>query len=206
MGSKVATGPPQSAMTDSIQPSDQGSPAQVTGLLSELKGGDQGAFDRLLTLVYPELRSLARAVFSSQNAAHTLQPTALVHEVCLKLAGKLDSIEDRRHFFIVAGKAMRQVIADHARGRLAEKRGGSRRRVTLDTSLAGKKDDGVDLIALDDCLTRLSKLNERHARVVELRLFSGLSIDETAEALGVSPRSVDSDWAMAKAWLRKSLA
>lgn len=181
-------------------------PAQVTGLLAELRAGNRSAFDRLLTVVYPELRSLARAVFSGQNPGHTLQPTALVHEACLKLAGKLDSIEDRRHFFIVAGKAMRQVIADHARGRLAEKRGGSRQRVTLDTSLAGKQEDGVDLIALDDCLTRLSQLNARHAKVVELRLFSGLSIDETAAALEVSPRSVDSDWAMAKAWLCKSLA
>ena len=192
---------------ESRDPLSGGSPSPtVADLLLELREGDQTAFDRLLTHVYPELRSLAGAVFSGQKAGHTLQPTALVHEACLKLAGKLDSIEDRRHFFIVAGKAMRQVIADHARGKLAAKRGGARQRVTFDGSLAAGMDDGVNLVALDDCLQRLSELNERHGRVVELRLFSGLSINETATALGVSPRSVDSDWAMAKAWLRKNLA
>jgi len=204
-------------MNDFQQPDDDGedhgnevtavkSRERVTSLLGEMREGTAGAHERLFALVYPELRSLAGAVFSGQNPAHTLQPTALVHEACLKLAGKLGSIEDRRHFFIVAGKAMRQIVADHARGRLAEKRGGARRRVTLDAALAEAREAEIDLVALDDCLSRLAELNARHAKVVELRLFSGLSIDETAEVLGISPRSVDSDWAMAKAWLRKKLA
>ncbi len=180
--------------------------SNVTGVLSRLRGGETGAFEDLLNLVYPELRSMARAVFSGERQGHTLQPTALVHEACLKLAGKLDSIQDRRHFFIVAGRAMRQVVADHARGRLAEKRGGGRRRVTLDLGSASLQRGDVDLVDLHDCLENLSKANERHAQVVELRLFSGLSIDETADALQVSARSVDSDWAMAKAWLRRELA
>lgn len=179
---------------------------RVTGLLSDLRGGDSHAYERLFSVVYPELRGLARAVFSGQNPAHTLQPTALVHEAWLKLVGHLDSIQDHRHFLIVAGKAMRQIIADHARGRLCEKRGGSRHRVTLDAAWAGSQDSDIDLVALDEGLSRLAELNERHAKVVELRLFSGLSINETAETLGISSRSVDSDWAMARAWLRKQLA
>lgn len=178
----------------------------VDTLLAELRAGRDGALDRLLAHVYPELRRLAQAVFSSQAHGHTLQPTALLHEAWMKLARNADSIQDRRHFFVVAGMAMRQVIADHARGRSTQKRGGHVRRVSLDVALSGAPDHGVDLVALDDCLARLATLNPRHGRVAELRLFSGLSIAETAAELGVSPRSVDSDWAMAKAWLRAQLA
>ncbi|QDU83417.1 RNA polymerase sigma factor SigD [Planctomycetes bacterium Pla163] len=183
-----------------------GGHSAVDACLVELKKGDTSALERLLEHVYPELRQLAGAIFSDQRRGHTLQPTALVHEAWLKLAGNLRSIEDRRHFFVVAGMAMRQIVADHARGKLAQKRGGGNSRVTLDVSLARREGEAVDMVALDDCLERLTTLNERHGRVAELRLFSGLSIDETAEELGVSPRSVDSDWAMAKAWLRSQLA
>ncbi len=187
--------------TDSPDPA-----AGVTGLLAQIRAGDESASSKLLTLVYPELRALARAVFSGERKGHTLQPTAIVHEACLKLAGSLEAIDDRRHFFVIAGRAMRQVVADHARGRQADKRGGGRLRVTLNSGIAGLCDDGIDLVALHDCLEALAEANERHAQVVELRLFSGLSIEETAEALGISPRSVDSDWAMAKAWLRLHLS
>jgi RNA polymerase sigma factor (TIGR02999 family) len=179
---------------------------EVTLLLSQLRAGDAGAAERLFPLVYAKLQGLARAVFSGQNPGHTLQPTALVHEAWLKLAGNLAPIDDRRHFFIVAGKAMRQVIADHARGRSRQKRGGERQRLTLDTDLATADQEGVDLVDLDDSLRALAKLNGRHAQVAELRIFGGLSIEETALALEISTRSVYSDWAMASAWLRRELA
>ncbi len=179
----------------------------VTQMLSRLKGGEVGAGDQLLPLVYGELRGLARAVFAGRSPGHTLQPTALVHEAWLKLEGHLGTVDDRRHFFLLAGRVMRQVLADHARGRHSRKRGGGAARVTLDTDLtADAGDRSVDLVDLDDSLRGLAERNARHARVAELRLFSGLSIEETAEALGVSPRSVDADWAMAKAWLRRELA
>ena len=192
---------------DSEHPQDEpGDDPGVTHLLGRVRAGDDAAADQLLPLVYDELQGLARAVFSQQSPGHTLQPTALVHEAWLKLAPNLDPIEDGRHFFVVAGKAMRQVLADHARGKLAEKRGGSRNQVTLQTILAGEAEGGLDFVDLDDSLRRLAQRNEQHAAVAELRIFSGLSIDETAETLGISPRTVDSYWAMAKAWLRRELA
>ncbi len=188
-------------------PSDSGIRPDVTRLLARMKGGDEGAEEQLLPLVYGELRGLARAVFAGRTAGNTLQPTALVHEAWLKLDGHLGSVEDRRHFFLLAGRAMRQVLADHARARRSQKRGGGAARVTLDTDLnAAAEDRSVDLVDLDDSLRALAERNERHARVAELRLFSGLSIEETAAALDVSARSVDADWAMAKAWLRRELA
>lgn len=181
-------------------------PPRVTELLAGVRRGDHRAEAELLPLVYAELRELAQAVFSDQKAGHTLQPTALVHEAWLKLSCKLGSLDDRRHFFVVAGKAMRQVLCDHARARGAKKRGESAHRVTLDTNLVQGEDRAVDLIDLSASIDRLAERNERHAKVAELRLFSGLSIQEAADLLGLSPRSVDSDWAMAKAWLRKDLA
>jgi RNA polymerase sigma factor (TIGR02999 family) len=178
---------------------------EITALLSQLRSGDSSVADVLLPLVYDQLRELAAAVFSSQNPGHTLQPTALLNEAWLKLNTNLESVQDRRHFFMIAGRAMRQVLTDHARSRQSAKRGGAAHRVTFDTSLTGTENDQIDLIDLDDCLKQLAERNERHARVAELRLFSGLSIDETAQALELSPRTVDSDWAMAKAWLRRAL-
>ncbi len=179
-------------------------PAGVTHLLGRIRAGDGSAVDQLLPLVYDELRAMARGVFGDRRG-HTLQPTALVHEAYLKLAENLEGLEGRRHFLVVAGKAMRQVVADHARGLGAAKRGGGRRAVTLDTDLTGEAGSAIDLVQLHESLERLAALNERHARVVELRIFSGFSVEETAEVLGVSARSVKSDWAMAKAWLRKEL-
>ncbi len=177
----------------------------VTRLLGRVRDGDEGAAGQLLPLVYDELRGLARAVFSGQRGDHTLQPTALVHEAWIKLAGNLGSIEDRRHFFAISARAMRQVLADHARGRSRKKRGGGQRQVSIDFDGVPAAAPGVDLVALDDSLTRLAGLNERHARVVELRLLGALTIAETAEALGVSHGTVESDWAMARAWLRNEL-
>ncbi len=179
---------------------------EVTRLLGRLREGDEGATEQLLPLVYDELHGLAQAVFSSQRGDHTLQPTALVHEAWMKMAGKLGSLDDRRHFFVVAAKAMRQVLTDHARGKHRQKRGGAKHQVTLDTDLVPAAASGVDLVALEDSLNRLAELNERHARVVELRLLGTLTIAETADAIGVSHGTVESDWAMAKAWLRTELS
>ncbi len=179
----------------------------VTRLLGRFRAGDTDAAEQIASLVNAELQALARAVFSGESPGHTLQPTALVNEAWMKLAGHIESITDRNHFFVLAGKAMRQIIADHARGKLRAKRGGDRRRVTLQTNLGEPEANGaVDLVDLDDCLRALAERSERHAEVAELRLFSGMSIRETASVLGRSRRSVESDWAMAKAWLRKELA
>ncbi len=177
----------------------------VTALLDRVRSGDNTASDQLLSLVYTELRGLAGAVFMGQGSDHTLQPTALVHEAYLKLVGHFDRLDSRKHFFVLAGKAMRQVLADHARGNNAEKRGGNRRQVTLDTNLDSISPSCVDLVSLDECLQRLADLNPRHAKVVDLRIFSGFSVEETAEILELSPRSIKADWAMAKAWLRREL-
>lgn len=183
------------------------SSGQVTQLLSALRSGKEGASDQLLPLVYEELKLLARGAFSNQRNGHTLQPTALVHEAWVKLVGNLETIEDRRHFFVIAGKAMRQVLQDHARAHATQKRGESPARVTLDEGW-GKQagSNAVDLISLSDVLDKLGRLNARHAQIVELRVFSGFTISETAEVLDVSPRTVDSDWSMARAWLSKELA
>lgn len=180
---------------------------RVTRILDDLRGGDASAMDRLFGEVYPELRRMARAVFSGQRADHTLQPTALVNEACLKMVRSLESIQDRRHFFVVAGRAMRQILTDHARAKLSDKRGGDARRLTLDLDPEQPRNtDMADVLALDEAIEHLASLNERHARVVELRVFGGLSVEETALALDVSPRTVDGDWAMAKAWLTRKLA
>jgi RNA polymerase sigma factor (TIGR02999 family) len=182
----------------------------VTRLLGELRAGDEGAAERLLPLVYGELRSLADAVFNGQSKGHTLQPTALVHEAWLKLDGNLGGLEGRRHFFAVAAKAMRQVLADHARSRGRAKRGGGQHLVTLDEAVtpAAKSSaatPSVDLIALHDALEKLTQLNERHARVVELRLLGSMTIAETAQTLGVSDGTVKTDWTIARAWLWRAL-
>lgn len=182
------------------------SPHAVTRLLQCARAGEADAGAALLALTYAELGQLARAQFSAQRADHTLQPTALVHEAWLKLAAHLEGVEDRRHFFAVASRAMRQVLADHARTRDRLKRQGGQRRVTLDQGIGEADTAAVDLVDLDDSLRRLAGLNERHARVVELRIFGGLTIAETAAELGVSHDTVEKAWFMAKAWLHSELS
>jgi RNA polymerase sigma factor (TIGR02999 family) len=177
----------------------------VTALLDRLRAGDTGAADDLLAVVYGELRALAGAIFASPNPAHTLQPTALVHEAWLKLGGRLDAVEGRAHFFALAALAMRQILADHAKAMKRQKRGGEARRVTLVGELAARTGGGLDPVEIDDCLRRLSELNERHAKVASFRLLGGMTIPEIARVLGISPRSVDSDWSMARAWLGREL-
>ena len=178
----------------------------VTQLLKRHGEGDADALDSLMGLVYEELHGLARHAFAGErNRQHTLQPTALGHEAWLKLGGGLEDVNSRRHFFALAARAMRQVLADHARSRGRVKRNAGARPVMLDdaTDAAFEADD---LVALDDSLRKLTELNARHARVVELRIFGSLTVLEVAEELGVSRSTVEADWTMARTWLRRELS
>jgi len=161
----------------------------------------------LLAAVYEELRSVAASYLQRESPGHTLQPTALVHEAWVRLA-ELDRIRwrDRTHFFVAASGAIRRVLVDHARSRSAAKRGGGRRRFTLDDA-DGVADSGViDLLALDEALGRLDANSPRKRKVVELRFFGGLTVQETAKALGVGTTTVEDDWAFARAWLKRELS
>ncbi len=177
---------------------------RVTDLVRRLGDGESAVAEELLPLVYDELRAVANAVFARQPHGHTLQPTALVNEAWIKLAGAEQGWEGRSHFFAVAARAMRQVLTDHARARRTDRRGKGWHRVTFDDGLADPARD-YDLVDIDDALQRLSEANERHARVVELRMFAGLSHAETAAVLGVTPRTVQMDWRSACAYLRHVL-
>ena len=160
-----------------------------------------------MEVIYGELRAMAGKKMAREQQGNTLQPTALVNEVFLKLSKKKDkSWKDRRHFMLTAGRSMRQVLVDHARGKNAAKRGADWDRVTLDIALDQLQQRELDLVALDDALTQLADQDARKARVVELRFFGGLAMPEIAEVLGISLRSAEGDWYMARAWLRKTLA
>lgn len=178
-----------------------------TRALSQLSSGNAGAADDVLPLVYDELKQLARGYLHANAEGHTLQPTALVHEAYLRMV-RQDEVtwRDRAHFFAIAAVAMRQILISHARAKHAAKRGGSERnRVTLDGVLASADAEGLDLLELEDALTELAKRNARHARVAELRVFGGLTIEEVSHVLGVTDRTVKSDWRFAKAWLKAQL-
>ncbi len=183
-------------------------PEQITEILQRVRRGDDSAAAALLPMVYDELRALAGSYFQAQDPNHTLEPTALVHEAYAKLAGAADDEwQTRAHFFAVAAKAMRQVLADHARRKKAAKRGGDRDRVTL--SGLRTPPDGVsqvDLIALDEALEKLSQRYPEQARVVELRFLAGLRLEEAAQVLGVSESTIERKWLMARAWLRRELS
>ena len=179
---------------------------EITQLLVELRNGDRGAFDRLVPLVYRELHKLAKRYMAQQNAGHTLQTTALIHEAYLKLAGGSEKTwEDRTHFFAVAATAIRQVLVDHARAKHAAKRGGDVQVLRLDDALSIADSARDDLIALDDALHALARLNPRQSEVVELRYFAGLSVEETAAVLSISPETVMRDWSVAKAFLYREM-
>jgi RNA polymerase sigma factor (TIGR02999 family) len=174
----------------------------VTGLLVDWSNGDKGALDRLMPLVYEELRHIARRHLSLEDPAHTLQSTALVHEAYLKLVDQRRvQWQNRAHFFGVAAQLIRRILIDHARRRHAAKRGGPATRLTLDEGLVAPQCREVDLLALDEGLNALAELDLQQARVVELRFFAGLTIAEAAEALGISSATVRRDWVTAKAWL-----
>jgi RNA polymerase sigma factor (TIGR02999 family) len=178
---------------------------EITELLISIREGDRGALDRLVPLVYRQLHAMAGRALSSQRREETLDTTALVHEAYLKIQEQL-TLQDRRHFFAVAATAMRQIVIDHARRRQARKHGGGLKRVDLDTVGIAATDSAEELLALDEALSRLSELDDRAARVVELRFFGGLSVDETAEVLDIDPRTVDRDWRKAKAFLQAALS
>ena len=162
--------------------------------------------ERLVPLVYEELRSMAARYLRSENPGHTLQPTALVHEAYLKLVDqKRVRWKNRAHFYGVASQAMRRILLDHARSRDAAKRGGGRTRVAVSDTPGGAEPREVDLIALDQALSRLSVLDVDQARIVELRYFGGLTVEETAEVVGVSMATIERDWRSARAWLHREL-
>ena len=190
-------------------PSDISDPADVTRLLAQASRGDADAIDRLVPILYEELRRLAHLRMRGERPGHTLGTTALVHEAYLELAG-LDRMtwRDRAHFLAMAARAMRRVLIDHAAARGAQKRGGGDRAITLDEEAelvlgGGARDD--ELLALDEALGRLAMVSERQCRVVECRFFAGMNVEETAEALHTSPATVKRDWTVARAWLHREL-
>lgn len=186
-------------------PPDSTGADTVSRLLDDARRGDGAALERLLPLVYAELREIAGHHMRGERPDHTLQPTALVHEAFLRMVGSTPlSAHDRTHFLRTASQAMRRVLVDHARARNAQKRGGSLH-VTLDEAIAGQREPAVDMLALDDALNRLGAAEPRWAQVVELRYFAGLEIPEVAAALGISPATVKRDWQFARAWLSKEL-
>jgi RNA polymerase sigma-70 factor (ECF subfamily) len=180
--------------------------ADVTALLSELVGGNHDAVEKLVPLVYHELKRLAGSYMRRERTDHTLQATALVHEAYLKLVEQRSvDWQSRAHFFGIAAQVMRRILIDHARGHLRNKRGGGVRPVPLDENLAFAPEQSLELIKLDQALDRLAELDQRQSKIVELRFFGGLSVEETAEFLGISPKTVKRDWSVAKAWLHGEL-
>jgi len=178
---------------------------EVTRLLVAMREGQREAEPRLLSLVYDELRRLATGYLRRERRNHTLQATALVHEAYLRMAGQKASWQNRAHFFGIAAQVMRRILVDHARAHRAEKRGSGQAMVSLDEALLVSADSS-QLIDLDEALTRLAEIDPRQARVVELRFFVGMSIEEAAEVLGCGVRTVNRDWRMAQAWLRRALS
>jgi RNA polymerase sigma factor (TIGR02999 family) len=182
-----------------------GGPEDITELLNAAGAGDPGALDRVLPLVYDELRQLAERFFREERPEHTLQTTALVHEAYLRLVNAPSlTWDNRRHFFGIAAQAMRQILVDHARRRGARKRSAGRQ-ITLEDDMAGVTTASDDILGVDEALGRLAELSPRAARVVELRYFAGLSIEQTAETLDVSVATVKRDWMSARAWLQREL-
>ena len=183
------------------------SPHEVSRLLVAWGDGDRAALDELLPLVHEELRRLAHRCMSRESPGHTLQTSALVNEAYLRLVDQKGvRWQNRAHFFGIAAQIMRRILVDHARSRGYRKRGGGARRVDLDEALAVSPQRAAEVVALDEALSRLAEFDPRQSRIVELRFFGGLSIEETAEVLGVSPGTVMRDWTLAKAWLRREIS
>jgi RNA polymerase sigma factor (TIGR02999 family) len=179
---------------------------QVTRLLLAWGGGDEAALDELMPLIYAELRTLARRQMQRERSGHTLQPTALVHEAYLRLIDQRRvRWRNRTQFFAVAAQLMRRVVVDYARRRRRVKRGGGAPQLSLDEATLMTPEQAPQVLALDEALQRLAALDERKSRVVEMRFFGGLSVEEVAATLGVSENTVINDWALAKAWLRREV-
>jgi RNA polymerase sigma-70 factor (ECF subfamily) len=178
----------------------------VTELLVHWSEGDQEALNKLIPLVYDELHKLASRYLRRERRDHTLQTTAVVHEAYLKLVNQRDAnFENRLHFFAVAAQIMRRILVDYARRHHASKRGGDLYKLSLDEALVTSEEKGADLLALDEALERLAAIDPRQSRVVELRIFAGLTLEETAQALNISPSTVRREWSMAKAWLHRQI-
>jgi len=185
-------------------------PRDISQLLADLRAGDRDALEQLMPIVYAELRQLAAHYLRQERPAHTLQPTALVHEVYMRLAGHVGqhgaAWDDRAHFFGIAARVMRQVLVDYARTSGAAKRGAGRLRVTLNEWSHMTPGPDLDILALEAALTRLATLDAGQARLVELRFFAGLTLEEAADVLGRSPRTLKRDWRSARAWLQRELS
>ena len=185
----------------------QSPPHEVTQLLLDWNEGNSDALEKLMPLVYKELRRLAHQYLNKERAGHTLLTTDLVHEAYLRLVDQRRvHWQNRAHFFGIAAKLMRRILVDHARGKKRVKRGAGARRVSLDEAATVSRESKVDILALNQALTRLAEIDQRKARVVELRFFGGLEVEEAAEFLGLSPITVLRDWKMAKAWLHRALS
>ena len=168
---------------------------------------DKEALDKLMPVVYDELRRQAARYLRREKAGHTLQTTALIHEAYVRLVDQHNvQWQNRAHFFGIAAQMMRRILVDHARGKRRAKRGGSDVKVSLADATMPVEERDLDVVALDEALTRLAEIDEQQSRVVELRFFSGLTVEETAEVMGISPATVKRDWSMAKAWLHREIS
>lgn len=180
---------------------------EVTRLLRNWSGGDENALDQLTPVVYDELRRLAASYMRRERQDHTLQSTALVNEAYLKLVDQKNVVwQNRAHFFGIAAQMIRRILVDHARAHKAEKRGGGAGVLSLDEAIGVPEKHDVEILALNDALTRLTEMDPKQGRIVELRFFTGLSIEETAEVVGVSPATVKREWAAARAWLFREIS
>lgn len=180
-------------------------PEEVTRLLVNYSQGDQQALEQLLPLVYNELRRLAAGYLRRERDDHTLQPTALVHEAYLRLLGQDVTWQNRAHFFGVAANMMRRILVDHARQHQAEKRGSGEVKIALDEAINLSSERATDLIALDEALTALAEFDPQKSRMIELRYFAGLSVEETAQVLGISIATFSRQWKTTKAWLYREI-
>ena len=179
---------------------------EITGLLRRWSQGDRAALDQLMPILYQELRKLAAGYLRRERVDHTLQPTALINEAYLRLIRQdFPAWQSRRHFYGVAAQLMRQILVEHARARAAEKRGGDRQKVSLDDALAFSAERAAELVALDEALTTLAGFDERKVRIIEMRYFAGLSLEETAEALGLSVATIGHEVRLTRAWLRREM-
>lgn len=179
----------------------------ITQLLQKLRKGERQTLDEILPLVYDELRRLAKNYLNRERSNHTLQPTALVHEAYLRLIGQKEiEWQNRAHFFGVSARLMREILIEHARGRNRQKRGGEfKTQIALDENISFAQQNQLDVVAVDDALSKLEKLDERQARIVEMKFFGGLTIEEIGEVLSISPATVKREWSSAKLFLYKAL-
>jgi RNA polymerase sigma factor (TIGR02999 family) len=182
-------------------------PENITELLASYGRGNKESLDQLMPIVYDELRRQAARYLRREQAGHTLQTTALIHEAYVRLVDQRNmQWQNRAHFFGIAAQMMRRILVDHARSKKRVKRGGSEIRVSFEDANVAAKGQDLDVVALDEALERLAQIDEQQSRVVELRFFSGLSVEETAEVMGISKSTVKRDWSMAKAWLHRELS